>query len=254
MGYIKLDRKFKDWKWKNKPNMVAVWIHLLLEANYVENTFENIVIPAGSLVTSIKSIAEKTGLTIQQTRTCISNLQITNEITIKSTNKYSIITINKWEEYQSNGKNQQTNQQSEQIKTNNQITNKLTTLEEYKEIKKEEYINNNNYYVPDRTRKKDFVIPSISDIEGYCIENGYSTVSAKKFYEYYQKNDWTVKSKGKRKKMSNWKLALNNWVLNEIRYNDTNELKNKTRQAYIEDVEMRKKKQEFKEKGGDWFE
>lgn len=111
---------------------------------------------------------------------------------------------------------------------------------------------NNKDYVPDRTSKK-FIIPTIQEIENYCIENGYSTVSAEKFYSYYQDNDWTVKSKGKRKKMSNWKLALNNWVLNEIRYNETNDLRNRSREAYIKDVEMRQKAEEKKQEGGAWF-
>lgn len=140
MGFIKLDRKFKDWKWRHKPNMVAVWIYLLLEANYKDNVWNDVSVPAGSLITSIRKISQETGLTIQQTKTCISNLQITNEITIKSTNKYSIITINKWAEYQTGLKKQQTKQQANKLKTNKQITNKLTTLKEYKEDKKEEYI------------------------------------------------------------------------------------------------------------------
>lgn len=126
MSFIKLDRKLKDWKWANKPNMVALWVRLLLEANYYDNQFEDIVLPPGSFVTSIKSLAQKTGLTVQQTRTCISNLQITNEITIKSTNRYSIITINKWDEYQSGGKkstNKTTNKNLQNQQTNNKQTN-----------------------------------------------------------------------------------------------------------------------------------
>lgn len=139
MAFIKIDRKFKDWKWKKHPNMVAVWMHLLLEANYKDNVWEDTSVPAGSLITSVKKIAEETGLSIQQTRTCLSNLQATNEITIKTTNKYSVITITKWEEYQSSRKNQQTKQQSNISKPNNQITNKLTTLKEVKECKKNIY-------------------------------------------------------------------------------------------------------------------
>lgn len=140
MGFIKLDRKFQDWKWKRKPNMVAVWVHLLLKANYKDNEWQNSVIPKGSFITSISEIARETGLTIQQTRTCISNLQITNEITVYTTNKYTLITINKWEEYQSNEENQQANQQAIISKSNKQITNKLTTSKEVKNSKNIESI------------------------------------------------------------------------------------------------------------------
>lgn len=140
MAFIKIDKKFKEWRYKKSPNMVAIWLHLLLEANYKDNVWDDVDIPRGSLVTSVKKISENTGLSIQQTRTCLSNLQKTNEITMTTTNKYTIITINKWDEYQSNGKNQQTNQQGNQINSNNQITNNLTTLKEYKEYKNKEYI------------------------------------------------------------------------------------------------------------------
>lgn len=159
MAFIKLDRKFKEWRWKHNPNMVAVWVHLLLEANYKENVWNDTSIPAGSLITSVKKIAEETGLSIQQTRTCLSNLQTTNEITIKSTNKYSIITITKWEQYQSTRKNQQTKQQTDISKSNNQITSKSTTLKEDKEYKKNIY---------DVVSKKRFI-----DFKNKWVEAGY---------------------------------------------------------------------------------
>ena len=104
MGFIKIDRKLKDWQWSSNPNMVAIWLRLLLEANYQENQVKGLKLKKGQLVTTIRNLAEKVGLSQQQTRTCLLNLQITNEITIKTTNKYSIITIVKWDEYQVSNK------------------------------------------------------------------------------------------------------------------------------------------------------
>ena len=142
MAFIKIDRKFADWKWKSKPNMVAMWLNLLLQANYEDNYWNDVYVPRGCLITSIKKLSEQTGLTIQQTKTCISNLQITNEITIKTTNKYSLITIVNWDKYQGGAKKQQANQQAHYSETNKQITSKVTTLKEVKEIKNKEYLNN----------------------------------------------------------------------------------------------------------------
>jgi predicted transcriptional regulator len=77
------------------------------------------------------SLAENTGITEQTIRTCLNRLKSTNEITIKVTNKYSIITICNYESYQliNNITNQQINQQPNQQLTINQPTTnqQLTT-------------------------------------------------------------------------------------------------------------------------------
>lgn len=127
MSYIKLDRKIKDWQWSKDPLMVALWVRLLLEANYQDSNWKGMIIPRGTVVTSVKSLSEKTGLSVQQTRNKLKHMKSTNEISIKSTNKYSLITINKWEEYQGadeNPTNKPTNkrilnQQTKVTKSNN---------------------------------------------------------------------------------------------------------------------------------------
>ena len=50
--------------------------------------------------------------------------------------------------------------------------------------------------------KKDFVPPSLSDMEEYFEQNGYTRDAAKKAYLYYTAGDW-VDSKGNAVK--NWK-------------------------------------------------
>ena len=48
--------------------------------------------------------------------------------------------------------------------------------------------------------------PSISEVEQYCIEKGYS-LNADRFIDYYTANGWMV---GKNK-MKDWKAAVRNW-------------------------------------------
>lgn len=81
--------------------MVHLFIHLLLRANYKENTWQGRKIKRGQLITGLHKLSGNTGLSISQTRTCLSKLQTTGEITIEVTNKYSIVTICKYETYQS---------------------------------------------------------------------------------------------------------------------------------------------------------
>lgn len=125
-GWIKLHTKFLNWEWKNEPNMVALFIHLLLKANWKDGRFQGHKVPRGSLVTGRKKLAFETGLTEQQVRTCLKKLKSTSEVTSKSTSGFSIITVNRYDEYQSS--NQQTNQRitNEQPTVNQQIT----TIEE----------------------------------------------------------------------------------------------------------------------------
>ena len=90
-GFIKLHRKTLDWEWSSKPLTMAIFVHLLLKANHQENKWQGITIKAGQIVVGRKQLSADTGLTEQQVRTALNHLKSTSEITIKSTNKYSII-------------------------------------------------------------------------------------------------------------------------------------------------------------------
>ena len=92
-SYIKLLRKLKDWEWYKKPFMVQFFIHLLLSANFVKGKFMGIDIEKGQLVTGIKKLNADTGISEQSIRTCIKRLKSTGEITTKSTNEWTVITI-----------------------------------------------------------------------------------------------------------------------------------------------------------------
>lgn len=78
------------------------------------------VLGRGELVTGRTSLSAQTGLSVQSIRTALERLKSTNEITIKSTSKYSIVTIVNYDTYQFNDMeiNQQVNQQ---ITTNKQL-------------------------------------------------------------------------------------------------------------------------------------
>jgi len=99
-GWIKLYRKFTEWEWSTKPETSHLFIHILLSANHKDGKWRGITVPAGSYLTGRKALALKTGLTERQIRTALSHLKSTNEVTIQSTNEYSIISITNWNLYQ----------------------------------------------------------------------------------------------------------------------------------------------------------
>ena len=135
--WIKLYRKFTEWEWFNVSEMVHLFIYLLINANNSENEWRGVKVKRGQLITGRKILHEKTGISEQTLRTCLKRLENTKEITIQSTNLYSIITICKYNDYQPEklNANQPTNQQltNDQPATNQQ----LTTIKEEEEEKKE---------------------------------------------------------------------------------------------------------------------
>lgn len=137
-GFVKLHRKLNDWEWKRKPLIVALFTHLLINASYKDTRFQGYSISRGQLVTGRKQLSIETGMTEQQVRTALNLLKSTSDITIKSTSKFSIISITNYESYQD--ANQQTNQQltNKQPTTNQQLT---TSKEgkEYKKVKNKEH-------------------------------------------------------------------------------------------------------------------
>ena len=134
-GWIKIYKQFKDWEWYKKSEMVHLFIHCLLKANYKDGSFQGMEVEKGSFITSLKHLSDETNISVQTIRTCLKKLENTKEINIQSTNKLTKITVCKYDSYQ-----------VDEVKTNKQLTNKqqttnkqLTTIEEYKEYKEDIY-------------------------------------------------------------------------------------------------------------------
>ena len=136
--YIKLFRKMLTWEWYKDTNTFRVFMHILLNANYRPSKYMGYTIGAGECVFGRKKWAAALGLSEQQVRTAISHLQSTNEITMTSTNRFSIIHVVKWEFWQMESwlsTNESTNQKNEiQPAINQQVT---TSKESKKERNKE---------------------------------------------------------------------------------------------------------------------
>ncbi|MBQ3418521.1 MAG: hypothetical protein IJH31_00110 [Erysipelotrichaceae bacterium] len=133
-GYIRLDRNLLKWGWKDIPEMVALWIEILLQANYQEQKWHGETYEVGSFPTSIEKLAKSTGLSAQQVRTCLNRLKSTNEITITSTSKGTKISVNNWGLYQQldNDTNKLNNKEFNNQSTSHQqaVNKRLTTLKE----------------------------------------------------------------------------------------------------------------------------
>ena len=135
MDYVKISRKILEWEWYKDVNTKVVFFHILLKANWKNGRFQGMEIPRGSFVTSYQSLAEETGLTVMNVRTAIKHLKLTQEITVSQHSKFSVITVKNYDAYQTANK-----VANNQLTGNQQATNRqLTTIEEGKKERKEEY-------------------------------------------------------------------------------------------------------------------
>lgn len=98
-GWIRFHRKFIKWGWFKKPYMFHLFGYLLMMACHEDIVWQGVKIKRGQLITGRNSISANTGISAQCVRTCIKRLKSTNEITIKSTKQYSIITITNYDYY-----------------------------------------------------------------------------------------------------------------------------------------------------------
>lgn len=213
-GFVKIHRSILNWQWFSKKNMVQFWLYLLLKANHKDGYIRGIEVKKGQLLTGRKKISEETGLSEQEVKTCLKCLKSTNEITIKTTNKYSLITIMNWDKYQCCGddSNQQNNQQTNQQTTINQPTSnhQATTNKNVKNNKndkniKEKEINKERENAP-KVAITRFIKPTIEEIEYYAESIGYK-LEGQRFIDYYDSNGWKV---GKNH-MKDWKATVRSW-------------------------------------------
>lgn len=99
-GFVKIHRSLLSWQWYTDTPTKCLFIDLLLSANFADKKWKGIVIERGQLVTSIDHLSLSTGLTPKQIRRALDNLESTGEITTKRTNKFTLITICNYDNYQ----------------------------------------------------------------------------------------------------------------------------------------------------------
>ena len=211
MRWIKLHRKLKNWGWADDPNMVALWVRILMEANWKDEEWHGVVYEKGSFPTSIEKLSINTGLSVRSVRTCLDRLKKSGEIDVQTTNKGTKIIVNKWDFYQGLDDecdmpaDTSTDTPTDKRPTNDRQTadKQTTTLIEDKNIRRVEVVE-----VVDKNNKK-FVRPSIEEVADYCYERG-GLVDPQAWYDYYESNGWKV---GKNS-MKDWKACVRTWERN----------------------------------------
>lgn len=101
-GYIKLYRKLVKWGWYQDSVVKSLFLHFLLTASFRDFVLMGKSFKAGQLITGRKKLAEELNFSERQIRTAMEKLKSTGEVTYETTNKFTIVTVVNWEDYQSN--------------------------------------------------------------------------------------------------------------------------------------------------------
>jgi hypothetical protein len=204
-GYIKVWRKIEDSFFYKDSAYVHLWVHLLMKANHIRHEFifngKRMSCERGQCITGRHKLSQETGIEVNKVTRLLKMLKSEQQIEQQTNNRFSLITILKYEDYQ--GDNEQQNKQ--------QVNNKRTASEQQMNTNNNEVEVNKNEEVtsivlPAPRKRKVFEIPTLEQVQAYITEHKL-TVNPARFHAYYTSNGWRV---GKNP-MKNWKAAIVTW-------------------------------------------
>jgi len=121
-GWVKLHRKFLKWEWYDDANTKIVFLHLLLTCNHEKKRWRRHEINPGERIIGLEKFGKEIGLSLQQVRTALDKLESTNEITKQSGASFTLVKLNKWDEYQLGNKVNNKRITNEQQTSNKRVT------------------------------------------------------------------------------------------------------------------------------------
>jgi len=218
-GWVRFYRKSIDSSvWKN-PIIWMVWSWCLLKANHEDTNFpfngNDLEIKSGQFITGRNKAIKELPISAQNWKTAIAYLKSTNRIDIKPTNKFSIIIVLNWEEYQkdapkltskltSNLNNHQTTTNQplttykNDKKDNNEKKSETSSLPPLKESSEKEEL-----------RGAKSIPPTLNEVSAYCHERK-NDVDAQRFIDFYESKGWMIG----RNKMKSWRASVRTWENN----------------------------------------
>lgn len=93
-GYVTLPRSIAKKEWFTEGNTLKLYITLLFNAAFKDTETGGVAVKKGQFLTSFRNLAAITNTSEQQIRTAIKHLEASGDITLQSTSKFSIVTLN----------------------------------------------------------------------------------------------------------------------------------------------------------------
>lgn len=198
-GYVKLYRQLLDNPVFLNEKLLKVWIWCLLTATHSErkvaagNTI--IDLKPGQFVFGRKRAAMENNLSESTFYRMMNTLKDLKMLTLKTSNKWTVATIENWGLYQdcSTETEQQESSKRTQNKNDNNIYKKFLEKPSKSEL-------------PDRKK----IPPTLDMVTEYCSKRK-NNVDPQYFIDYYTARDWHI---GKTK-MKDWQAAIRTWEKND---------------------------------------
>lgn len=99
-NYVKISRKLLDWEWYSDMKTCRLFLHMILKANWKDGNFKGRLVPRGSFVATLQTLAAETGLTINEVRTALGHMKKTEEVSCEHFGKFSVYKVVNYDIYQ----------------------------------------------------------------------------------------------------------------------------------------------------------
>lgn len=196
-GYIKTYRCLIDSAvWQNEK-LLKTWMWCLIKAVHTPQEvavgLQTVPLLAGQFLFGRERAARETGYPESSIWRYIKTLEKFGMLNIKTTNKYSLVTIENWELYQ--GADTET-----EVKVKRKRKTSEKQLDTYK----------NDKNVKNSILAKNIIPPTLEMVTEYCLEANYP-INPQKFMDYYDSNGWMVGNR----KMKDWQATIRTWARRE---------------------------------------
>ncbi|EMA4150181.1 DNA replication protein [Cronobacter sakazakii] len=106
-GYALLHRKIKDLPfYKQDSEAVHLWLHFILTANHqptvVATDFGDLLVKRGQFISGRNTLAAETGIASDRVKYLIGKFTRMGMISVQTNRKFSLVTVEKYDEYQPN--------------------------------------------------------------------------------------------------------------------------------------------------------
>lgn len=101
-GFIRLHRSMLKWEWFTDVNTCALFVYLLLSANWQDTRYKGKTIKRGQLLVTVSQLGETLNMTPKQIRIAFEHLKKTGELKCTSwARNGTLVTVEKYDFYQS---------------------------------------------------------------------------------------------------------------------------------------------------------
>jgi len=181
-GWIRLDRGIQENFLWQEPEALKLWLYLLMAASLTDKATafngKMLTIKRGQLVFGLNAASARLNISVRRLRKYLNWFETDDMIDKQITNKFSIISITNYAQYQDVGKQPSGKSQAT-------ATQRATTIQ---------------------VNKEQSIPPTVEEVRAYCKSRG-NGIDPEMFIAFYEARGWKI---GK-EKMKSWKACVVTW-------------------------------------------